>query len=55
VALVKGYGHLKLGAHVLKGDYPVLFSVGVGRNAPLRYQPSGSGKEFVWSPLKVLH
>jgi hypothetical protein len=30
----------------------MLFSVGVGSNAPLRYQPSGSGKEVVLSPLK---
>jgi len=29
----------------------MLFSVGVGRNPPLRYQPSGSGKEVVLSPL----
>jgi hypothetical protein len=30
----------------------MLFSVGVGSNAPLRYQPSGSGKEIVLSPLE---
>ena len=29
----------------------MLFSVGVGSNAPLRYQPSGSGKEIVLRPL----
>ena len=36
---------LRPGADVLQGDYPMLFSVGVGRNAPPWYQPSGSGKE----------
>jgi hypothetical protein len=30
----------------------MLFSVGVGRNAPLRYQSSDSGKEIVLGPLK---
>ena len=40
---------LRPGADVLQGDYPMLFSVGVGRNAPPWYQPSGSGKEIVLS------
>ena len=43
---------LRPGADVLQGDYPMLFSVGVGRNAPPWYQPSGSGKEIVLSRLK---
>ena len=41
---------LRPGADVLQGDYPMLFSVGVGRNAPPWYQPSGSGKGFFMAP-----
>ena len=44
---------LRPGADVLQGDYPMLFSVGVGRNAPPWYQPSGSGKEIVFEPLEA--